>query len=331
MIIRKTTTWRWCQAAQPVAANPASSATSSPIHTVRQSREVMPGQGQNQDRDPRGQEQAAAQQDQQPDPPAAADPLARQRVGQVHEGKRAGELKPLVEGHLAQFSLVDHILILRQRACRAIAGGRWRSDGEADQGAAGQLRTGHGPAERETAQGTVAQDAAGHGGSGRGRARWLRTRQGGAAQDAAGHGGSGRGRAGRSGRLVGQTARQRSAQTRAGQRGAAQGGGGHAVGAVRGRPVPGGRARTEPQGQPRRWPGAGGVPGEGQEGSGSSASSADAMLSHMLLVASEVPTSNQARSRAWCRSASAAESGPAACARSPRPSRRTPRTAARRN
>jgi len=40
MIMQKMTTWRWCQAAQAVAANPRSSATSSPTHTVRQSSEV---------------------------------------------------------------------------------------------------------------------------------------------------------------------------------------------------------------------------------------------------------------------------------------------------
>jgi hypothetical protein len=40
MIIKKMRTWRWCQAAQAVAANPASSKMSSPIHTARQSLEV---------------------------------------------------------------------------------------------------------------------------------------------------------------------------------------------------------------------------------------------------------------------------------------------------
>jgi hypothetical protein len=40
MIMRKMTICRWCQAAQPVAANPASSAMSSPTQTVRQSSEV---------------------------------------------------------------------------------------------------------------------------------------------------------------------------------------------------------------------------------------------------------------------------------------------------
>jgi hypothetical protein len=40
VIMKKMTIWRWCQAAQAVAANPASSAMSSPTHTVRQSLEV---------------------------------------------------------------------------------------------------------------------------------------------------------------------------------------------------------------------------------------------------------------------------------------------------
>jgi hypothetical protein len=36
MIMKKITTWRWCQAAQAVAANPASSAMSSPTHAACQ-------------------------------------------------------------------------------------------------------------------------------------------------------------------------------------------------------------------------------------------------------------------------------------------------------
>jgi hypothetical protein len=40
MIMKKMTTWRWCQAAQAVAANPASSAISSPTHASCQWLEV---------------------------------------------------------------------------------------------------------------------------------------------------------------------------------------------------------------------------------------------------------------------------------------------------
>jgi hypothetical protein len=40
MIMKKMRIWRWFQAAQAVAANPASSAMSSPTHTPRQSLEV---------------------------------------------------------------------------------------------------------------------------------------------------------------------------------------------------------------------------------------------------------------------------------------------------
>jgi hypothetical protein len=40
MIMKKMRIWRWFQAAQAVAANPASSAISSPTHTLRQSLEV---------------------------------------------------------------------------------------------------------------------------------------------------------------------------------------------------------------------------------------------------------------------------------------------------
>ncbi len=40
MIMKKMRIWRWCQAAQAVAANPASSAMSSPTHTAGQSLEV---------------------------------------------------------------------------------------------------------------------------------------------------------------------------------------------------------------------------------------------------------------------------------------------------
>jgi len=39
-IMRKIRIWRWCQAAQAVAAKAASSATSSPTQTPRQSCEV---------------------------------------------------------------------------------------------------------------------------------------------------------------------------------------------------------------------------------------------------------------------------------------------------
>ena len=39
-IMRKMRIWRWCQAAQAVAANPASSARSRPTQTPRQSCEV---------------------------------------------------------------------------------------------------------------------------------------------------------------------------------------------------------------------------------------------------------------------------------------------------
>jgi hypothetical protein len=40
MIMKKMMTWRWFQAAQAVAAKPASSAMSRPTHTARQSCEV---------------------------------------------------------------------------------------------------------------------------------------------------------------------------------------------------------------------------------------------------------------------------------------------------
>ena len=40
MIMKKMTIWRWCQAAQAVAANPASSAMSSPTHAACQWLEV---------------------------------------------------------------------------------------------------------------------------------------------------------------------------------------------------------------------------------------------------------------------------------------------------
>ncbi len=40
MIMQKMRIWRWFQAAQAVAAKPASSAMSSPTHTARQSCEV---------------------------------------------------------------------------------------------------------------------------------------------------------------------------------------------------------------------------------------------------------------------------------------------------
>jgi len=40
MIMKKMRSWRWCQAAHAVAANPASSAMSSPTHAPRQSLEV---------------------------------------------------------------------------------------------------------------------------------------------------------------------------------------------------------------------------------------------------------------------------------------------------
>jgi hypothetical protein len=40
MIMKKMTICRWCQAAQAVAANPMSSAMSSPTQTARQSLEV---------------------------------------------------------------------------------------------------------------------------------------------------------------------------------------------------------------------------------------------------------------------------------------------------
>jgi hypothetical protein len=36
VIMKKITTWRWCQAAQAVAAKPANSAMSSPTHATCQ-------------------------------------------------------------------------------------------------------------------------------------------------------------------------------------------------------------------------------------------------------------------------------------------------------
>ncbi len=40
MIMKKMRIWRWFQAAQAIAAKPASSATSRPTHTAGQSCEV---------------------------------------------------------------------------------------------------------------------------------------------------------------------------------------------------------------------------------------------------------------------------------------------------
>jgi len=64
-------------------------------------RGVAHGQGQDEDRDPRGQHEAARDHEQQAEPPAAAEPGIDQRMPPVDGGQGAGQLTPLIRGHPA--------------------------------------------------------------------------------------------------------------------------------------------------------------------------------------------------------------------------------------
>ena len=64
-------------------------------------RGVTLGQGQDEDRDPGGQREAADGHEQQAEPPAAAEPGIDQGVRQVDGGQGAGQLTPLVRGQPA--------------------------------------------------------------------------------------------------------------------------------------------------------------------------------------------------------------------------------------
>jgi len=64
-------------------------------------RGVALGQGQDEDRDPGGQPDAARGHEQQAEPPATAEPEIDQGVRQVDGGQRTGQLTPLVRGHPA--------------------------------------------------------------------------------------------------------------------------------------------------------------------------------------------------------------------------------------
>jgi len=64
-------------------------------------RGVAFGQGQDEDRDPGGQREAAHGHEQQAEPPAAAKPGIHQRVLEVDAGQGAGQLTPLIRGHPA--------------------------------------------------------------------------------------------------------------------------------------------------------------------------------------------------------------------------------------
>jgi hypothetical protein len=64
-------------------------------------RGVALGQGQDEDRDPGGQPEAAHRHEQQAEPPAAAKPGIHQRVLQVDAGQGASQLTSLVRGHPA--------------------------------------------------------------------------------------------------------------------------------------------------------------------------------------------------------------------------------------
>jgi len=61
----------------------------------------MHGQGQDEDRDPGGQPDAAHGHEHQAEPPAAAEPGVDQGVRLVDGGQGAGQLTPLVRGHPA--------------------------------------------------------------------------------------------------------------------------------------------------------------------------------------------------------------------------------------
>ena len=64
-------------------------------------RGIAHGQGQDEDRDPGGQREAARGHEQQAEPPAAAEPGINQRMTPVDGGQGAGQLTPLIQGHLA--------------------------------------------------------------------------------------------------------------------------------------------------------------------------------------------------------------------------------------
>jgi hypothetical protein len=64
-------------------------------------RGIAHGQGQDEDRYPGGQREAAPDHEQQAEPPAAAEPWINQRMPPVDGGQGAGQLTPLRQGHLA--------------------------------------------------------------------------------------------------------------------------------------------------------------------------------------------------------------------------------------
>jgi hypothetical protein len=64
-------------------------------------RGIAHGQGQDEDRDPGGQRDAARGHEEQAEPPAAAEPGIDQRMPPVDGGQGAGQLTPLLQGHLA--------------------------------------------------------------------------------------------------------------------------------------------------------------------------------------------------------------------------------------
>jgi hypothetical protein len=64
-------------------------------------RGIAHGQGQDEDRYPGGQREAARGHEQQAEPPAAAEPGIDQRMPPVDGGQGAGQLTPLLRGHLA--------------------------------------------------------------------------------------------------------------------------------------------------------------------------------------------------------------------------------------
>jgi hypothetical protein len=64
-------------------------------------RGIALGQGQDEDRDPGGEPEAARGHEQQAEPPPAAEPGIDQRVRQVDGGQGAGQLTPLVRGQPA--------------------------------------------------------------------------------------------------------------------------------------------------------------------------------------------------------------------------------------
>ena len=64
-------------------------------------RGIAHGQGQDEDRDPGGQREAARDHEQQAEPPAAAEAGIDQRMPAVDGGQGAGQLTPLIRGHPA--------------------------------------------------------------------------------------------------------------------------------------------------------------------------------------------------------------------------------------